>query len=750
MFAIALFPELSHVEQSGPYCVFCTTEGRCGVVFRIRVLDLEDFELNFRACALAQLVKEIPEGMVLRIRVKGDTVRKLPFAHVRQEAVESFGLTEEEVYLSFEGELPRGGLFGLLKKKLGITKSHQLAKEKREKTSRLSQFVDELPKSLLKVLGAKALSLLETQNLFLKDPYEIVQTQDGLDLGYKRARVIRLWKPGTTPLSEQTLAEIKQRFKQPYEFSITISPISKVKAQFNIKQRVAQSAQSLEPTAERAWQESQEHLEQALIDGESYVQIEWLCVVKRASEELMREDIQGALSELSRITPELMAETSGRFSSYRASLFGAKPHLTFWEKASNAWAYLPVFSWGSGGVKDLQISPRLIPFHRKDDSVHLYDQFSPQFLAYCAVINGKTGSGKGALANLLAKSFAQDAKTHLFLIDVGSSYLDLCERTGGVEIELSMDRPCGLNPFAILGELPFSHTVAVMLGHFVCALIQEPNEKQVPSEMRVNIVDKLKAYAQSQPEHPSLCDFISKFELPRRHLLLQWTPGHIYENVFKEQEGFDLKNHRFLYFNLPKLEQASDASFCAGIMAAVIAYVNFQVFQCGDSRAGNGERVVLFADETKFFIERNAKFFLETTANFRKYNHATVIIAQSTEHLSTMNDKTGEVENLILKNSPIRFFYETDGTDEQFCSKTGLDPDQLEMIKNLQRTTEYREVLLQDDTGVRVCRIRLTPEEHWECTSDPHHKPIREGLIKAVPGITRAQAVKALALARPI
>ena len=171
-------------------------------------------------------------------------------------------------------------------------------------------------------------------------------------------------------------------------------------------------------------------------------------------------------------------------------------------------------------------------------------------------------------------------------------------------------------------------------------------------------------------------------------------------------------SNRYVYFNFERLQNAANEDFAQAVMAAVIATVNLEVLKAGDARRGNKNRVVFFADETPFFIQRNGRFFKLTTANFRKFGHGTILIAQTT--LDFVLPKEGGGHDLgILVNSPIRCFFQVDDEPEAFRERFGLTSRQLTDIQGLGRSENWREMFLQDELGGRVLRVALTPEEYW-------------------------------------
>jgi hypothetical protein len=155
---------------------------------------------------------------------------------------------------------------------------------------------------------------------------------------------------------------------------------------------------------------------------------------------------------------------------------------------------------------------------------------------------------------------------------------------------------------------------------------------------------------------------------------------------------------------------------------------------------------VFFADETPFFIQRNGRFFKLTTANFRKFGHGTVLIAQTTRDFVLPKDD-GTSDYGILINSPIRFLFQIDDEQSAFQERFGLSPTQCATIQNLGRTDQFREVFLQDELGGWVLQIAVTREEYWRVTSSRGDNEKLQKLLEAVPGLKLEEAIRCLAIA---
>ena len=391
---------------------------------------------------------------------------------------------------------------------------------------------------------------------------------------------------------------------------------------------------------------------------------------------------------------------------------------------------------------------RSLPLHRRDGSLYSFDLWRKGYDGANCIINGRRGKGKSVLANLISTALLDDPQVKLIKVDVGGSYVKECQLAGGRHVQFNLSEPSGLNPFSVLSKTAFIQDAAVVLSGFLSTLILENRERELSKEMLGAVERIVLSYAATKPKKPSLTHFLTHAQdIPRRGLLDRFGPSGVYSNVLKDTpDGAKILNDRYVYFNFERLQNAANEDFAQAVMASVIACVNMEVLRAGDARRGADTKVVFFADETPFFIQKNGRFFKLTTANFRKFGHATVLIAQTTKDFE-LPKEDGTTDYGILINSPIRFLFQVDDEAKSFAERFGLTVGQISEIQNLCRTDKYREVFLQDELGGRVLRVAVTQEEYWRVTSSREDNEKLQTLLKTVPGLTLQEAIRCMSRA---
>lgn len=703
---MTVLPEVSHVEESSPYPTFQTMDGTQGIYFRAPLIDLESPDAARRLFALQSALRDLTPGILFRV--------------ISRFAAEN-GRLRAECLLGFER-------FASSRWSLG-----------RKRVSRLP-FVDELPVESLKALLVQPLDVADVPSLFSLSSC-IARKRAHLDSGSEVIGVLRLYRQGPHEISEESLANAFASLPLPFEVSVSITKLSKQDTEWRLRSRHARQEGTRDPLAESRLSATEDVISETTLQGRGLVKLEWLVVLKRQSEEVLRRDLASLRSTL-RSFGEVMIETLGCVPSYRASLPGSRQHHTFFEFEDTAAMYIPMYAHGESPSGEAP-PKRALRLRREDGSIHSFDLFSKRFLAYNAIISGKTGSGKSVLANALSYALLRDPAVTMCKIDVGGSYRKECELLGGVETTFSMQRPSGVNPFRFIATTENTNDVVDTLTTLVTSLLREEGERVAPKSLASVVGEALKGYSKEARSH-SLDDFCAwSKDLPRKELLKRWCRDGVFENALKEGDADGL-TPRYRYFNFESIQNAANADFAEGVMAAVIASINLEMLSIGAGDT-SGRRFVLVCDETKFFIDRNAQFFLLTTANFRKFGHAVILITQKIQNFD-LDLGFGKRDSGLILNSPIRFFLEQDTEREYLESMFGLGPRFTNRItENPYRGKEYREAVLQDDVGTRIVRLALSPEEYWRVTSTREDNEKLGHLRKAVPGLTLEEAIRCLA-----
>lgn len=751
--------ELSHVDcEDSTLPVFVTIEGRIGTVFRCDVLDLESGLFEQRFSALSRMIDGLQDSYLIRVIHSSETAYQCGFENFRSDAVKTIGYLEKTILVSIECEgrdsFSLKSIFNPINRKMSSFCDY---------SDQIRSFRQSLPVVEMKALGLIILRDAEIHDLFKKPFAQVRKLQEGIiDFGHDLIGVVRLYRQGIDFIHEGSLASLMDELPLPFEVAVSAKKISKVKADLrlrSIQSRQAGLSQVL--GASEPSEETERAIRETAFFGGRFFDVEWNLILRRSDEATLRRDLKSATLSLARLG-EMMIETAGSVTSYRASRMGSEQHFTFTEDQKNLPSFLPFFSRGENSLSTIgSKSPfRSLILHRTDGSLHLFDPFSKQFSCFNGIIGGTAGQGKSTLINLWSSAVMSDPNVVVIKIDVGGSYQKECALVGGKEVQFSLSEPSGLNPFQVLGEMRQNNEVLSTLAEFLSVLIREESETRIPALIQAELQSALKSYADFLEEErnkknnlqPSIDGFL-KFaqELPRRKLLERWGLGGIFENALKlkakgkEPENSSESSQRYFYYNFSSIQGAAQQGFSEGVMAAVIAEINLEMLKAGNRNLNpHGKRIVLFCDETKFFIEKNREFFLLTTANFRKFGHGVVLISQNVANFQIVKEDGSHDQGIFL-NSPIRFFFKAETSQEYLKNTFQIESELIQSLYEPNRSSmNYRQAIMQDETGTRMVRIYLTPEEYWRITTSSDDMNKLYALRRAIPQLTMEEAIRCL------
>lgn len=690
--------------------------------FEVDLFDEEVYGLDKSEAMLQSILRDLPEGRILRVYLKSEYTVDSKNEHSRSEALRSIGFIQNRAYVFLEK--PAKTDLSLLFKKKGPTES-----------SVLTDF------QILKSHGVqvRSLSQIEIESILPKIGDEVDHSFQTLDLGSEAVSVLRLVKQSAFGMDLSTLSHIKDGLALPYTICCTIEAVPQSTAETFLRRRSKQNSVGNDLQEARKYEEAQSDLEDISLNGSKLFRFEWQCLVARNSEDYLRADREELKRRLEPLG-EIYIESVGALESFKSFYPGTSPHFSILEKDSVLVTYMPLISRGDS-LSQMRISKKSLALHRKDESLTYLDVFDPTYESFSWCIFGRPGTGKSVLTNALTRALIYDPSIKVIKIDVGGSHSRETEMLGGIEKTLLLNEPTGINPFDVIKELgPTKEAVQIMAG-FLEVLILEEGEAKLSKTMKSDLERFISLYAESDRRDYSLQNFVSKMqELPRRELFSRWVGSGVYGNAFatsNHEVVKDWMDSKLLYFNFSKISQALDPDYAQGGLAAVMAQFNLEMLKTSERK----KRIVFIADETPFFIKKCFSFFNLSIANVRKEGHGFITVAQKSAHVVVDGD-TG-----ILDNSPNKIFFSLDGDEESFIARTQMTTESVEKIKSLRRQQgEFSEALFKDCHGERVVKVRLSAEEYWSYTSKDEDRRKYQELRKVCPSLRLEEIVRCLSL----
>lgn len=724
---------------------FVTTDGIRGLIVRLEVLDSESSNYFVKTHAIERWLENTSPKLLVRFLREVTQSPKIEYSS-RAEEIFKLGAKKNSLLLSIEY---RGSIKALseIKTILGLSK----AKEEEEVVSLLASTIEELKSA---GIGFSYLTEDEIKAEFFWSEHKVFRACGSyLELGDSVLGAVRLTRQTSNPLNVSSLGELLGEISAPFKIITSVRRVDEIRREFLLRTKVKQEESSADRISQIKANAVGEALESTYLKAKELFEFEFIVLVRDLTESILRVKLKAIAEGLANLG-DLSIETFGLFPTLAASQIGANQHVTLFELGEALMAFLPISGCCDPFVRE-KTEPRSLITHRKDLSLTEVDLFAKNHLNSNSLIIGSSGRGKSVFTGMLTSSLLNDPSVTVIKVDVGGSHSRECELYGGIEFQLNLNEPSGINPFGHLNlngsGLENSEAIRSILSKFIEVLILEENEVVLPKTTRIELENLLLDYIESKPKNASLNDFgMFAKNFSRKTLLSRWWGSGLYGRAFKAAghpcpsiepaSAFTAAPHpcgspRLRYYNFSQIFEAADRDFAQAGMAAVLAQFNLELLNQSD------KRVVLICDETPFFIDKCFEFFKFSMANVRKFGASITLITQLSQHL-IKNGDTGLFENAYHK-----FLFSSDGSPDDFAQRLGVAPALVEEIKNLESIPGQKsEVLYLCGTEAKRIVLRLTPEEYWRVTSTQGERVKIEKLRSAVPELSLKEALTCLSL----
>lgn len=724
-----MLPVLSHIEEYQGLNIWVTSEGICGVGFRISPCDIETQDADDFSRRLVQSLRQIDPRILGRIKMEPLFCENLEKTYPRADALNNLGFKRTNIYLYLDFA---GGFQALEEIKKILFRRREVGDT--DQFRALFQ-----TKCIFEQFGFQLdpISCEEVSRLFGRGHSSWVRSERSVETGSSSIGVIRLIKQPIEAFSEENWFQVLDKIKAPASINVSFRKIDEARAKLLLERKLKQTRSGKDISSQLQGASTEDLIVKNFQAGTQFFEIEILIVFERHSQSDLSLALAEAISEISMFSDAII-ETFGVAQSLIATLPGSEQHVPLIESDQALSNFLPIWSKGEVVFEGI-VRERSLSLYRHDGTLYHFDLFNPSFNVFNTLIVGTSGKGKSVLTGLLTSSLLNDPRVTVIKLDVGGSHSKECELFNGEEYQLNLDRPSGINPFQVLEiDNASDNDKLGILSRFLASLLQEQGELTLSKTMRAEIETSVREYIDSKPNVPCLESFY-KFAVscPRRDLLKRWVKGGVYESAFALSDKSEVEkkeNSRLRYYNFAQIFQAADPEFAQAGIASVLAQFNIEMLR------SNGQRLVLVCDETPFFIKSCFDFFKFSTANVRKYGHAVVLISQLSTDFIVGGD-TG-----IIENSPQRFLFSIDGEEHQFKERFSLNDNSVKEIKSLRSIVgSFSEVLMQAGEVTRKLTVKVTPEEYWRLTTSRMDKEKLIDLMKAVPGLSLREAVACLA-----
>jgi len=375
----------------------------------------------------------------------------------------------------------------------------------------------------------------------------------------------------------------------------------------------------------------------------------------------------------------------------------------------------------------------------------LFDYFEPQLNSWNSIIIGPTGTGKSYLMQaLLLQMLEQGVK--IFGLDVGGvgdtggSYKKMITLLKGRYIELNIDNPIPLNPFALIGQ-NFDTKKQLFLRAFIEKLILERDQTSLSKVEQAFISKALEKYVaefRGRRNLKTFVDFFAQLNDPEGYVEVKLLARKMYMYTHGEYSRFlcadDMIDIRedLVCFDLKGLESHPDLQ---GIIAIIITGLLWELLE-----RHLADHKVIFADELWKVLGDNSTIghlVVELFRTARKMGAGIFAISQSIDDIEKVSFsspiKDNALNHFILAHKPKQM--------DSLARAFGYGERELSLISSLQRG----EFFLDRDGRMTVLKVDMSVFDHYLFTTNRQENNWLEAkldknkgdLLKAITEIAR-------------
>jgi conjugation system TraG family ATPase len=347
------------------------------------------------------------------------------------------------------------------------------------------------------------------------------------------------------------------------------------------------------------------------------------------------------------------------------------------------------------------------------------------------LVCGTSGGGKSMAVNHILRSL-YDQGAHCVTVDIGGSYLGLCELVGGYYFTYTEENPIRFNPFYIKSGERLDIEKKESLKALLVALWKQENEGYNRSEY-VALSNALQGYYQHLEKSSDLFPCFNTFyeylethyvEVLRAqrvkdrdfdidnflYVLRPYYEGGEFDYLLNGREHLDLLDQPFIVIELDNIKDNPT-------LFAVTTLIIMELF-ISKMRKLKGVRKVLTIDEAWKAIAKSgmAEFLKYAFKTIRKFNGIPIVITQELDDLVS----SPIIKDAIINNADIKILMDMrrfQGKIEKLQDVLGMSEKCKTILLSVNK--DNREIFI--DIGGQVTKVyqnELCPEEYYAYTTE--------------------------------
>ncbi|RFZ92840.1 TraG family conjugative transposon ATPase [Mucilaginibacter conchicola] len=347
------------------------------------------------------------------------------------------------------------------------------------------------------------------------------------------------------------------------------------------------------------------------------------------------------------------------------------------------------------------------------------------------LVCGTSGGGKSMTVNHILRSL-YDQGAHCVTVDIGGSYLGLCDTVKGYYFTYTENDPIRFNPFYLGRGEVLDTEKKESLKALLVSLWKGENETFNRAEY-VALSNALQGYyehlSQNAPVFPGFDSFYEYLERDYRavlqshrvkdsafdmdnflYVLRPYYKGGEFDYLLNARENLDLLQQPFIVFELDQIKDHP-------ILFPVVTLIIMELF-ISKMRKLAGVRKVLTIDEAWKAIAKSgmAEFLRYAFKTIRKFNGIPIVITQELEDLVS----SPIIKDAIINNADIKILMDMrkfQGKFDKLQDTLGLSDKGKTILLSVNK--DHREIFI--DIGGQIMKVyknELCPEEYYAFTTE--------------------------------
>ena len=356
-------------------------------------------------------------------------------------------------------------------------------------------------------------------------------------------------------------------------------------------------------------------------------------------------------------------------------------------------------------------------------------------------ILGPSGSGKSFFTNHMVRSYYEQG-THIVLVDVGHSYIGLCEMVSGYYFTYSEDNPIKFNPFYIGDGDSLDTEKKESIKTLLLALWKKDDEEFKRSEYVAlsNAIGGYYTYLDSNPKvfpcFNSFYEFLRDRYVPVLtedkvkekdfdvnnflYVLRPYYKGGEFDYLLNATENLNLLQERFIVFELDNIKDHP-------ILFPVVTIIIMEVFINKMRKMKGMRKMILIEEAWKALMKEGfAEYIKYLFKTVRKFYGEAIVVTQEVEDIIS----SPVVKQAIINNSDCKILLDQSKYQNKFDAiqeLLGLTDKEKALVLSVNKandpTRKYKEVFISLGGMLsKVYRTEVSVEEYLAYTTEQKEK----------------------------